>query len=170
VRRGIALATVAALLALVVATLVLFVFVQSDNPKRADAIVVLSGDRKRLDTGLRLFHEHVAPTLVISRDGRPWRAVDALCAQRAILCFHASPYSTEGEAQTVDRMSDGRSWRKLVVVTSRYHLRRARILFERCAHRRPQVVAAKTAPLDYVKIVPWEWAKFVYQLTFDRSC
>lgn len=156
--------------ALVAATLVLFVFVQSDSPQRADAIVVLSGDRARLTTGLRLFHEHVAPTLLISRDDRPWPEADALCGRQGIRCFRADPYSTQGEAETVARLERGRDWEEIVVVTSRYHLRRARMLFERCTHRRPQVVAAETTALDYVEVVPWEWGKLLYQLTVDRSC
>ena len=155
---------------LVAATLLLFVFVQSDSPRRADVIVVLSGDRARLTTGLRLFHAHVAPRLLISRDGRPWKAADALCGRRGIGCFRAQPYSTEGEAETVERLGRGRNWSRIVVVTSRYHLRRARMLFERCTHRRPDVVAARTTTFDYLKVVPWEWGKLLYQLTVDRSC
>jgi hypothetical protein len=155
---------------LAAATVYLFVLVPSDSPRDADAIVVLSGDRARLETGLRLFHDKVAPTLLISRDSRPWRAVDALCGRPGIRCFHAEPYSTEGEAETFARLSRGRDWNRVVVVTSRYHLRRARMLFERCLHRRPQVVAARTTFLDYVEVVPWEWGKLAYQLTVDRSC
>ena len=166
-----AAALLAALVGLVLAaTLYLFVVVQSDSPRRADVIVVLSGDRARFTTGLRLFHEHVAPTLLISRDTRPWKAVDALCGRRGIRCFHATPYSTEGEAETVERLSRGHDWNRVVVVTSRYHLRRARMLFERCLGRRPQVVAAETTFLDYAEVVPWEWGKLLYQLTVDRSC
>jgi hypothetical protein len=169
-RRTSELVLLALVCALVAATFALFVLVQSDSPRGADAIVVLSGDRARLTTGLRLFHADLAPTLLISRDSRPWKAADALCERRGIVCFRADPYSTEGEAETVERLGKGRNWRSIVVVTSRYHLRRARMLFERCTHRRPQVVAARTTPLDYVKVVPWEWGKLLYQLTIDRSC
>ena len=168
--RTVALVLAAIVGLLVAASLFLFVLVPSDSPKDADAIVVLSGDRARLTTGLRLFREGVAPTLLISRDSRPWREVDALCGRDGITCFRADPYSTEGEAETVERLSREQGWNRLVVVTSRYHLRRARMLFERCLHRRPQVVAARTTFLDYLEVVPWEWGKLLYQLTVDRSC
>ena len=168
--RVVLLVVAAAVGLLIAATLFLFVLVQSDSPKQADAIVVLSGDRARFTTGLRLYQEHVAPTLLVSRDSRPWREVDALCGRGGVRCFHADPYSTQGEAEAVARMARGRGWNRVVVVTSRYHLRRARMLFERCLHRRPQVVAARTTPLDYVEVVPWEWGKLLYQLTVDRSC
>jgi uncharacterized SAM-binding protein YcdF (DUF218 family) len=161
---------VAALAVFIGLTLYLFVLVQSDDPKHADAIVVLSGDRKRLATGVRLFTQGVAETLVISRDGRPWREADALCAGQSVICFQANPYSTEGEAQDVGRLERKHGWRRIVIVTSRYHLRRARMLFERCTGRRQQVVAAKTTALNYLVDIPWEWGKLVYQLTVDRSC
>jgi hypothetical protein len=155
---------------LVAATVFLFVLVPSDSPRDADVIVVLSGDRARFTTGLRLFREHVAPTLLISRDSRPWREADALCGRRGVKCFRADPYSTQGEAETVERLARARGWKRVVVVTSRYHLRRARMLFDRCLDRRPQVVAARTTFLDYVEVVPWEWGKLLYQLTVYRSC
>ena len=163
-------AIVAAVVAVLVAlTLYLFVFVPSDHVTRADAIVVLSGDRKRVTTGLRLFHERVAPTLVISRDYRPWPAIDAVCAGPHVICVHVKPYSTRGEAEETGRLERRHDWKRIVVVTSRYHLRRARILFDRCGVR-PKVVAARTTLRDYVIDIPWEWGKLLYQLTVNRSC
>src|SRR5438132_10864601 len=85
--------------AFVAATLWLFVLVPSAHPRHADAIVVLSGDRDRLSTGLRLLHEGVAPELVLSRDPAPWHRADVVCARRDVVCFHAHPYSTQGEAE-----------------------------------------------------------------------
>jgi hypothetical protein len=161
---------VAALVAGVAAlTLYLFVFVPSDHVTRADAIVVLSGDRKRVATALRLFHEHVAPTLVISRDYRDWPVIDAVCREPHVMCLHVSPYSTRGEAETTGRLERTHHWRRVVVVTSRYHLRRARMLFDRCGVR-PQVVAARTTLRDFVIDIPWEWGKLLYQLAINRSC
>jgi uncharacterized SAM-binding protein YcdF (DUF218 family) len=151
-------------------TLYLFVLVPSDHVEHADAIVVLSGDRKRLSTGLRLFRDKVAPVLVISRDGRGWTEADALCARPNVACFQADPYSTEGEARATERLARRQGWSRIVVVTSRYHLRRAHMLFERCTDLRPEMVAARTTPLDYLVDVPWEWGKLLYQVTIDRSC
>lgn len=158
------------LAAFVAASLWLFVLVPSAHPRHADAIIVLAGDRDRLDTGLRLLRDHVAPELVLSRDPGPWREADALCARRNSICFHAHPYSTQGEAKTVARLARRYGWHRLVVVTSRYHVRRARILFQRCLHSTPAFVAAHTTFWDYVENIPWEWAKLAYHETIDRSC
>jgi uncharacterized SAM-binding protein YcdF (DUF218 family) len=147
----------------------LFVLVPSAHPRHADAIVVLAGDRHRLEEGVRLLHEHVAPVLVISRDPDPWARADALCAHGSV-CFHAHPYSTRGEAETVARLVRAKGWHTLVVVTSRYHITRARMLFTRCLHTSLAFVAARTTTLDYIRYVPWEWVKLAYQFTIHRAC
>ena len=168
--RLLARVVVAVLAVLVAATFYLFVLVPSDDVEHADAIVVLSGDRKRLSTGLRLFRDKVAPVLVISRDGRGWTQADALCAGPNVECFQADPYSTEGEARATERLARRQGWSRIVVVTSRYHLRRAHMLFERCTDLHPEMVAARTTPFDYLVDIPWEWGKLLYQVTIDRSC
>src|SRR6266567_1823366 len=66
------IAAALAVSAVVAASLWLFVLVPSAHPRKADAIVVLAGDRDRLGEGLALLHDHVAPRLVISLDPSPW--------------------------------------------------------------------------------------------------
>ena len=102
----------------VAATLWLFVLVPSAHPRHDDAIVVLSGDRDRLDTGLRLLQEHVASTLILSRDPAPWPRANRLCSRSDFICIHAHPYSTQGEAETVRRLARRHGWLRIVVVTS----------------------------------------------------
>jgi len=162
-------AALAALGLIAAASLWLFVLVPSAHPRDADAILVLAGDRDRLDEGLALLHERVAPRLVISLDPAAWPRADGLCAHGAI-CFHAHPYSTQGEAETTARLIRRRGWHSIVVVTSRYHLRRAQILFDRCLPSKPAFVAAQTTFTDYVANIAWEWGKLLYQLTIDRGC
>lgn len=167
----------ALLFAFVAATLYLFVFARTDPPGRADAIVVLSGGRDwRLDPALRLAREHVAPVLVVSGVGydAKWRQGRALCRHGAhgfrVLCVDPHPYSTRGEARMIARLARQRGWRKVDVVTSRYHVFRARILIERCYHGRLAMIGTHypllTAPLDYLS----EWAKLTVQETVERGC
>jgi uncharacterized SAM-binding protein YcdF (DUF218 family) len=163
------------LVALVVASAVLFVWPSQDSPTQADAVVVLAGSKKRrLDRALGLMRRRVAPTLVIS-DGRVagWPEANRLCAGHAafrVVCFRASPYSTRGEAETVARIAAARHWRSLVVVTSTYHVRRAKLLFERCFPGRVQTVGASYSLAELPALLPSEWAKLVYALTVARDC
>jgi uncharacterized SAM-binding protein YcdF (DUF218 family) len=144
------------------------------NPRHADAVVVLSGDHLRLGKALELMTRRVAPTLVIS-DGRArgWRQANRLCRGRArfrVVCFRPDPYSTRGEARAIARMAATRGWRSVLVVTSTYHVTRARLLFDRCVHGRVPVTGStyrrSLIPLELVL----EPAKLVYALVVARGC
>jgi uncharacterized SAM-binding protein YcdF (DUF218 family) len=143
-------------------------------PRHADAVVVLAGDHLRLGKALELMTRGVAPTLVIS-DGRApgWYRANRLCDGRArfrVVCFEPRPYSTRGEAREVARLARSRGWRSVVVVTSRYHLTRARLLFRRCVDGRVSATGAtyrrSLVPLE----VFLEPAKLVYALVVARGC
>lgn len=158
-----------------VATAVLFVWPREDEPRSADAVVVLSGVRDaRLAKGLELMQAGVARTLVISDgEARGWAEANRLCAGGAafrVVCFRPRPYSTHGEAAEVARLARARGWRSLVVVTSRYHVTRSRLLFRRCLDGPVGGVSAKTSPGAMALNVPFEWGKLLYQLTFERRC
>ncbi len=165
--------------AFVVASLVLFVFPRTDHPapRSADAVVVLSGTFSgRIDNGLELMREHVAPLLVIS--GWPearYRKAAPYCRHPNawpfhVLCFFPDPYATTGEAEAIGRLARARHWRTVVVVTSTYHVFRARMLFRRCTSARVEVVPARPSVLHWVEGLFQEWAKLGYQLTVRRGC
>jgi uncharacterized SAM-binding protein YcdF (DUF218 family) len=154
----------------------LFVWPREDDPHRADAVVVLSGGRKfRLEKGLELVRDGVADTLVIS-DGRAdgWPEANRLCEDGddgfRVVCFKPDPYSTQGEAEGVARLAREHGWRSVALVTSRFHVFRARMLFERCF---PGEVGAVGAgyKLRYLPLALfWESGKLSYALTVDRDC
>jgi hypothetical protein len=152
----------------VAASLYLFVFVPSPHPKHADAIVVLSSGRARYELGLNLYRQHVAPTLALSLP-RFGDQGGNTCPKGA-LCFRAHPYSTRGEAETVAELARTHGWRTIVVVTSRYHVRRAHMLFRRCTNAKLVFVPADTAFSAYLLAIPLEWAKSAVQLTLRRKC
>ena len=157
------------------ATAVLFMWPREDEPRQADAVIVLSGARKtRLAKGLELVRAGVAPTLVISDGAAPgWKEANRLCAGGTafrVVCFRPSPYSTHGEAAAVARLARERGWRSLAVVTSRYHVTRSRLLFRRCTTADVSAVAARTSPPAMVLNLPFEWGKLLYQLTLERDC
>jgi uncharacterized SAM-binding protein YcdF (DUF218 family) len=171
----VALLLLAALVAVwLAACAFLFVWPSVNTPRHADAVVVLSGKRKRLTEGLKLVSAGVAKTLVIS-DGRApgWKRANRLCAGRAafrVICFKPQPYSTQGEAEATARLATRNRWRSLVIVSSTYHVTRARLLFGRCTDGRVAAAKAPTSLGEFVRNVAVESGKLLYQLTVDRGC
>jgi uncharacterized SAM-binding protein YcdF (DUF218 family) len=115
------------------------------SPDDADAVFVLAGDHgDRLEAGLRLMAEGAAPTLVILRpsDGANEHA-KPLCAGAAkfeVVCLDPPVVSTVGDGRAIDELSRERGWRRVIVVTSRFHALRARWIVRRCAEAAVAVV------------------------------
>jgi uncharacterized SAM-binding protein YcdF (DUF218 family) len=172
-RRRLVLAALVAAVAIV--TAVLFVFPREDHPRHADAVVVLSGSRDRLPKGLELMRKGVAPVLVISDGAVPgWPEANRLCAHGGrgfrTICFHPQPYSTRGEARFTGALMRRRGWKHVVVVTSRYHVFRARMDFHRCFDGEVDGVGSGTSLLQWIEGVAQEWPKLGYALTLARGC
>lgn len=105
-----------------------------------------------------------------------WRKARQLCSQHPrstpfrVLCFEAHPYSTQGEARAIGRLARERHWRHVVVVTSTFHVTRARMLVKRCYAGALSMVETSST---WWKL-PEEWAsetgKLLVQLTIQRGC
>jgi uncharacterized SAM-binding protein YcdF (DUF218 family) len=158
------------------ATARLFVWPSTNDAGRADAVVVLDGGSgERLDRARALMARGIAPTLAIStgRDGDVDEAGD-LCTKRQqfeVVCFSPRPDSTRGEARALAALARRNGWNDVVLVTSTYHVTRARILVERCFAGRVDVVAASPPrrPLHWVAAVVHEWAGML-ETTIRRGC
>jgi uncharacterized SAM-binding protein YcdF (DUF218 family) len=178
--RRLLLAVACLVVAWLVACTVLFVWPPgASTPSRADAVVVLAGARdSRLDPALALVRRGVAPVLVISSPGHDpkWRTAHRLCnAPRKayafrVICFEAHPYSTQGEARAITRLAQEHHWTHVAVVTSTFHVTRARMLIRRCFHGPLSMVGTTST---WWKL-PDEWAsesgKLLVQLTLRRGC
>jgi len=175
VRRAALLVVAGLVLAWGITVTVLFGFPSEHAPAHADAVVVLAGGKKeRLRRGLELMRRDRARVLVISDGWDPtWPEANRLCAGRAsfrVLCFRASPYSTRGEAQGVDRLARQLGWNAVVVVTSTYHLTRARLLFDRCLEAKVDGVGVDYPVAQIPTALLSETAKLSYALAVGRSC
>jgi uncharacterized SAM-binding protein YcdF (DUF218 family) len=160
-------------LALVAASVVLFAWAPfaTEHPRHADAIVVLAGSKTRLPVALDLFHRGVAPTLAISRDAlEPARVRLCRLPPSHAFCFRARPYSTQGEARAIARLAQARHWDSVIVVSSRFHLFRVRMLVQRCTDVRLDVVPAHVPWWRWPLAVASEWAKLVVAETTRRGC
>ena len=143
----------------------------TDTPRRADAIISLDGDRpRRLRKAVELAAEGVAPTLVVVRAQAA--APELLKARELpfeVLSVVPEPSTTRGEAREVARLAGERGWRRILVVTSTYHVPRARLSFRRGLMCELAFVSAgcrrRRLPLD----VSWEIAKLVLASTLRRA-
>lgn len=171
VRRTVVVAIllVAVAVLLVGASLRLFVWPSTDHVESADAVVVLAGgDGERLDRGLELMREGVAPTLVLSF------GPDQLCNAEQpfpVVCFAPSPENTRGEAEAIGRLAADRGWTNLVLVTSTPHVTRARVLVERCYPGRLQVTGATppTSAPGWAFAIAHEWGGLAEAMV-ERDC
>ncbi|HEX6701267.1 MAG TPA: YdcF family protein [Gaiellaceae bacterium] len=148
-------------------------FPREDSLRPADAVVVLAGSPgDRLPEGLRLVRGGIAPVLYIS-DGEH-ETTHGFCGHTRpyrVVCLRPTPYSTRGEAETVKRVAAARGWRRIVVVTSQYHVRRARMLFDRClGSSRVAVVGTRPSLPRFALGALLEWPKLALALTLRRAC
>jgi len=149
----------------------------ADLPRRVDAVLVLAGgDGERERTGLRLARDGVAPVLVFSDGGRPGPGSERLCRQRLsgvrILCLTPLVSSTRGEARAFSELAAREDWRSVAVVTSGYHLRRARLLVDRCFPGTVHAVGAPSgrSPVGIGLLALREGVALVAVQTFQRGC
>jgi uncharacterized SAM-binding protein YcdF (DUF218 family) len=153
----------------------LFVSPAGDRPEAADAVVVLSGDfGDRLGKALELMEARMAATLVI--DGEPDYALMAdLCVTKQhfeVICLRPEPDSTRAEARALGRLASERAWRRVVVVTSRSHVTRTGLLFERCVRGSVAVVASDPPhrPGATLSAILHEWPALAAAVLRDRGC
>jgi uncharacterized SAM-binding protein YcdF (DUF218 family) len=139
----------------------------------ADAVVVLAGTKARLPVGLRLVRQGYAPALVVSLNETPSAAQRRACTAQggyAVVCVHAHPFSTRGEAREIGRLARARHWRTVDVVTSQFHVFRARLVIRRCYRGKLRMVGASNSLLRLPIDVLDESAKLAYQETLARGC
>ena len=157
------------LVAWLAAATYVFVLRPGDEPMRADAVFVLSGASERLPVGVALVREGEAPVLVVSTSRKP-KPYEVRVCKGAALCRAAEPYSTRGEARLLARLAREHHWRTVDVVTSRFHVLRAKLMIERCFKGRLRVVAA---PNPKLSMLAWNYVlesvKLVYH-ELDRAC
>jgi uncharacterized SAM-binding protein YcdF (DUF218 family) len=147
------LAVLSALGLLAALTAALVVWPYEQPPQRADAVVVLGARSApdRLNAALRLMQRGTARTLVVltpPEDSPLCRGAEPY----EVMCIMPRPFKTWGEAEEIGRLAKRRSWKRLTVVTSTYHVTRARLLVARCFHGSLAVVGSKSSGIP---VGPW---------------
>ena len=175
-----------------------------DRPlQTADVIVVLAGTRaERCLEGIELYREKMAPTILLSsgrieaaeealrsRGIRYPREVDLMKDAMAqlgvpasdIQTFPESVDNTASEAALTRTLAGERGWRRIIVVTSKYHTRRSLYAFERAFRGTGVQVQVRGTRFDGARPERWwkqradlrfvisEWQKLLaYRLGLDQ--
>lgn len=156
----------------------------------ADAIVVLAGPRAaaRWLEAVDLHTEKVAPSILLST-GRIVPAEEAVRARgitfprevdlvraamvqmgvpaHAIETFPGAVDNTAAEATTAREIATARGWRRVIVVTSKYHTRRTLYAFERAF--RGTAISIRTRGTRFDTSRPDEWWKHRADVRFVLS-
>lgn len=105
----------------------------------ADAVIVLAGDAPhRLPVAVALARDGPGLLVISAPPGPNNAAAQAICeddpGQLQVICFRPDPVNTRGEARAIGDLVAEHGWRSITVVTSTYHVTRARLLVERCTN------------------------------------
>ena len=136
-----------------------------DPLQKVDAIAVLGGEHDgREDYAISLARAGWARTVVISNpywDGDPiMKRVCGGVPEVEVICRRPEPMTTRGEAAFMRQLADERSWSKVMVLSWRYHLPRARLIFRQCFSADPGATVMQAVPRRY-QYSPLAW-EFVY--------
>jgi len=135
-----------------------------NKPVRSDAILVLGPPMVdgRLDEAFRLASAHYAGTVLISIGWDKGRQRIPACANDnpayQVICFRPDPATTRGEAEEIGRLAREHGWHSVLVVTSKYHVSRARLIVGRCMPGSVRVLA----PSSTLSVGDWLY-QFAYQ-------
>lgn len=132
----------------------------------ADAIVVLGAPDidGRTEYGLQLAAQGYAPVVAISVESPRQRSVKGACngavVNIKVLCFQAVPSTTQGEARQIRAYAQQYGWKSVIVVTSSYHVSRARLIVDRCFEG---TVAMESPPVHH------SFATMAYQYIYQTA-
>ena len=147
---------------------VLFARAEADPLERADAIVVLGGEHDGREAyGLKLAEQGYGKTVLLSNPyGSKDKVMKKACAPRAdirVICRAPEPSTTRGEAMMARELADKYQWRSIIVVSWRYHLPRARKIFDQCFTSPDRSVIMRDVPRHYpFTVAQWQFT-YLYQ-------
>jgi hypothetical protein len=143
-------------------------------PPRVDAIIELGGaamlGRDRVAN--ELAEQHRAPFLVQSTLAAATGTHTCLppVPDVTVLCFHADPNTTRGEAQWIGKEAASRHWTSIVLVTTPDQALRARLRVTRCFPGKVYVATSPLPPFDWPVQIAYQWTSSAKALIFERGC
>ena len=141
--------------------------VVEDVLQKSDAIIVLSADNFYADRATRsaeIYRQGLAPVVVASGERlRPYAGIAELMEhdliergvpKEKIMRFAHDSDSTREEAESLAKLAKEKKWKSVIIVTSNYHTRRARYIFEKIF---PENISVKVAAARDGDFDPQSW-------------
>lgn len=155
-------------------------WIVEDPIETADVIIILSDDNFYADRATRaaeLFRQGKGPVVVASgKRLRPNAGIAELMEhdlvergipKDKIIVFAHDADNTKEEAQALARFVGQRKWKSVLVVTSNYHTRRARYIFQKVFPRGVDVRIASAPDGDFDPSRWWEKRKSIKLFTHE---
>ncbi len=145
----------------------LFARATADPLVRVDAIVVLGGEHDGREAyGLRLAEQGYAGTVLLSDPYGMDAVMKKACQPRTeirVICRAPVPSTTRGEAVMARELAEAHDWHSIIVVSWRYHLPRARKIFDECFATPARRVIMRDVPRHYpLSVAQWQYT-YLYQ-------
>ncbi len=152
------------------ATLALFIYPATDQPRHVDGILSLNGhgEQARETLAVSLAEKGYAPVLLFSQgsSNTPCPKVPRV----SVVCFADATGNTRGEARFAGNYAERHHWHTLLIVPSRTQATRARLLTERCFSGQVVVVPSAEPLWDTPGDVFHEWGGVLAALSIYRGC
>lgn len=151
-----------------------------EEPRQADAIIVLSGGLDRVSYGAQLYHAGYADKLILSGGGRGMKphALSLGVPDSAIIREEQSGTTFENAMFSL-RVVQEHGYRSVLVVTSPYHTRRSGIIFNSFFQGidvtfcpvpyDPDMTRTWWKRADSAKFVITEYLKLIYHFLIERN-
>jgi uncharacterized SAM-binding protein YcdF (DUF218 family) len=157
-------------------------WVVDEQAELADAVIVLSDDNFYADRATRaaeLFREGKSKLVVAS--GRRLRPSAGICElmqhdliergvpKENILCVAHNADNTREEAEALVNVAIQRKWKKVIIVTSNYHTRRARYIFRKVFPQQVEISVSSARDGEFDPAHWWEKRKSIKELTRELA-
>jgi hypothetical protein len=156
----------------VAASLALFVWPPTDQPRRVDGSLSFNGPNEgaRESLAVSLAEKGYAPVLLFSQGGLRSDTSCPKVPRVRVVCFVDAANDTRGEARWAARYADRHHWHSLLIVPGRPQATRARLMVERCFTGQVVVVPASEPLVRFPIDVLHEWGGLAEALLVDRAC
>ncbi|MET1031591.1 YdcF family protein [Domibacillus tundrae] len=130
-----------------------------EQPEQADVIVVLSPGTERIEAGVRLWKEHYADQIILTRANTGTFTVQeavALGVPEENVIAEEQAHSTYTNATYTKELMEQRGDRSAIIVTNDYHMRRTKFIFEKVFQGSGLTLSYSSVPSRYEFTAWWD--------------